>query len=449
MKAFFALLLFFVTQWSSPSIAVAVAATTTYDDNNDSNNNKEYLLLSKVSKINEEVRQALLASIASKSNDSKKKHLDGYYEDIGSGPNGGRLLAPKKKKEKKNKNDDEKKKKLNKKLKRHTPDNTNACTKLVAEEQTWKTWKFDVTTFTPVFRPKTDNELKNIIKSSIKNGCTIRMMGSRHSSDGLVMQRTETGVVVISLASHITSVEGWDDSINTQDATFRIGAGKSWYDVSALIRPHGFVLFSRTSSAFFSVGGVISNMAHGGGRDVGFVHDDVTKMLVLTSNGEFQVIDSHDELKFWRNSLGQLGMIVAIEMNIRSESIPFVAGIDPNTGQAIFDEEKGGLRMSRETTVFEQPTDRISTIGLITNIVKKAYETAATYESSQFFFNGYTPSLTEYRTDFSGPRFSGGTGPFADPEKEAQYAAATNDIANADINADAAFTGAYFPHYQI
>jgi len=92
------------------------------------------------------------------------------------------------------------------------------------------------------------------------------MMGARHSWDGMVMQRNEKDVVVISLASHATEIEGWLNSIHRpESSSFRIGAGKSWYDVSALIRPHGYVLNSRSAGAFFSVGGVIANIVHGGG----------------------------------------------------------------------------------------------------------------------------------------------------------------------------------------
>ena len=76
------------------------------------------------------------------------------------------------------------------------------------------------------------------------------MMGAASSQDGMVMQRKEEDTVVISLASHSTQVDGWQDSIDPLASTFRIGAGKSWFDVSSLIRPHGFVLKTRTAGAF-------------------------------------------------------------------------------------------------------------------------------------------------------------------------------------------------------
>lgn len=307
----------------------------------------------------------------------------------------------------------------------------NKCTKLVAEEASWASWfgSDDNSNFTPIFKPATDAELRTIVESSRKHSCTVRMMGAKHSWDGLVTQRKEEDVVVISLADHVTEIDGWTDSIDPSSSTFRIGAGKSWYDVSALIRPHGYVLNSRSSSAFFSVGGVIANMVHGGGRTAGFMHDDVVKMLVLTSDGNFQEVGG-DDLKYWRSSIGQLGMITAIEMKIHSEAIPQVLGIDPSTGEPIINEQNGGFVMKRNRILFGRVARFTQ---FVQNVVSKAYGTNAMHENSQFFFNYYTNTLSQYYTDFSGPRFSGATGPFPDEAKAAQYRSATESLA-ADFN---------------
>jgi len=408
---------------------------------------------------NENMRHASLAlrRLMQPSAAGMKKTTDfaaPIVEDIGSGPDGGRLLLLNNhnsltieakggdegrllKSKKKSKGPKAPKlTKLTKSSKMSKASKTSKCTKLVAENENWETWLPDITTFTPIFRPATDNELRRIIESSKKYGCTIRMMGARHSWDGMVMQRKEEDVVVISLASHTTEIEGWLDSIHPESSTFRIGAGKSWYDVSALIRPHGYVLNSRASGAYFSVGGVIANMVHGGGRATGFMHDDVVKMLVLISDGSFREIEG-GELKYWRSSAGQLGMIIAIEMKMHSEAIPFVTGY--NEGQPTFDLEKGGLNMERERTVFPSPTNAVDFVQFISDLTSKIYQTHATYDSAQFFFDYYSNSLNEYRTNFSGPRFSGAVGSFPDAAKAAQYDAATK--ANVDIYPDVAFSG--------
>ena len=66
--------------------------------------------------------------------------------------------------------------------------------------------------------------------------------------------------------------------------------------LSSLTRPRGFVLKSRTAGAYFSVGKANANMVHGGSRTSGFMHDDVVRMLVLTSDSEIFEVEG-DNLK--------------------------------------------------------------------------------------------------------------------------------------------------------
>lgn len=312
------------------------------------------------------------------------------------------------------------------------------CTNLVAEDSSWTNWHRDITNFTPVFRPATDEELRQIIVNSKNHGCTIRMMGAASSQDGMVMQRKEEDTVVISLASHSTQIDGWQDSIDPVASTFRIGAGKSWFDVSSLIRPHGFVLKTRTAGAYFSVGGVVANMVHGSGRSAGFLHDDVVSMLVLTSDTEIREVGGED-LKYWRSSAGELGMILAVEMEMHSEANPFVSGINPATGEPVFDLSKGGMAMERERTSFPPAANPDEFALLLAQVTEKVFQTNALYDSAQFFFNFYTNTLAEYRSNFSGPRFSGEGGDYGDAEKSGAYGDATKGLS--ELFADVAFTG--------
>ena len=58
-------------------------------------------------------------------------------------------------------------------------------------------------------------------------------------------------------------------------------------------------------------------------------------MLVVTSDGDFHVISNEAELVHWRSSLGQLGIIVAVEMKLQSESLAKIIGMNPTDGQPI------------------------------------------------------------------------------------------------------------------
>jgi len=142
----------------------------------------------------------------------------------------------------------------------------DSCMHRVADQIGWSNWGGKVTTLAPVFRVKTDKDLRQIIKYSKKDGaCTVRVTGATHSEDGLVMQRGEKNVVLISLVVHKPANSNWVSRvINRTTGLVRLQAGMSWYDASALYRPQGLVLPERTSGRFFSVGGVIANPVHGG-----------------------------------------------------------------------------------------------------------------------------------------------------------------------------------------
>ena len=66
--------------------------------------------------------------------------------------------------------------------------------------------------------------------------------------------------------------------------------------------PSGFVLRERPPLQFFTVGGLVSNMVHGGSNTGGFVHQDVTMLLVMLSDGSVQEVEG-DDLSYWRYNL--------------------------------------------------------------------------------------------------------------------------------------------------
>lgn len=161
---------------------------------------------------------------------------------------------------------------------------THPCAKIVAAEIGWSNWYHSVETFAPVFRVKSDQELRDIIKASRKEDhgqtrCTVRPFGSTHTYDGMVMQRTEEDAVLVSLVDHTPDDEAWAPNVDVATGRVRLLAGQSWYDAVALYRHHGLIMPERTVGRFFSVGGVIANAVHGGSREGGFVHSHVTKML--------------------------------------------------------------------------------------------------------------------------------------------------------------------------
>jgi len=178
---------------------------------------------------------------------------------------------------------------------------THACyTGLLKPYQDhWFSWFHSVETFAPAFRVKTDAELRKIITQS----AATRPMGSTHTKDDMIIQRTEEDVVVVSLADHSPDHPDWaTPSINVTTGKAWLHADMSWYEAVPVYHPRGFVLRERPPLRFFTVGGLVSNMVHGGSNTGGFVHQDVTMLLVMLSDGSVQEVEG-DDLSYWRYNL--------------------------------------------------------------------------------------------------------------------------------------------------
>ena len=136
----------------------------------------------------------------------------------------------------------------------------------------WVNWFETVSTLdTPVFRVKSDKELKKLVKKSASKGCRVRLMGTTHSEDGLVIQRTEKDVVVVSLADYTPKSDEWADGIDTETGLARFRAGMLFYEAVAITRPHGFIFRERSAIPLFTIGGVVANMVHGMSYDDHFI----------------------------------------------------------------------------------------------------------------------------------------------------------------------------------
>ena len=159
----------------------------------------------------------------------------------------------------------------------------------------------------------------------------------------------------------------------------------------------------------------------GGSKSGGFIHSDVTKLLVMKSNGKVVEVEG-DELQFWRSSAGQLGIILAAEFQLVSE-------------------KNGGLVMSRINTgpyldLSTNPSPSPSDIQeFVVNVTSSIFHTIATKDHSQFFYDWYSNTLNAYTSDFSGAPFDG-----EEPLRSQYQAAADGYLATYGGN-DAAFTG--------
>jgi len=121
-------------------------------------------------------------------------------------------------------------------------------------------------------------------------------------------------VMVVSLGAY-KAPSDWEFSLDEGAKVMRVNAGWSQLDVYERIRPKNLFFPTQTAGYFFQIAGVVANSVHGAGYQNSFVHAYVTKMRVMTADGDVKIITG-DELKYWRNSYGLLGLILGVEMKL-------------------------------------------------------------------------------------------------------------------------------------
>jgi hypothetical protein len=116
-------------------------------------------------------------------------------------------------------------------------------------------------------------------------------------------------------------------------------------------------------------------------------------MLVMTSNGIVSEIQGDELLKYWRSSGGQLGIILAVEMQLKSEIAL-----------------KKSLKMEQSNDNFSYllstPPNATEIGNLIGSVTAKVYQLIATKDHANFYYNMYTHDLASFYADFSGPPFT-------------------------------------------
>lgn len=197
----------------------------------------------------------------------------------------------------------------------------------------FKTWSGLIATHAPVLFPKNDGDLQYILHEAKEGGCTVRPSGSTSSAPGLIMEETsESDVVVVSLDKYVASDLNWERTMlinEGEDETYvRAHAGMTQLDLYSFLRPNHYFLPSNTAGFFFSLGGVMGNFVHGGTFKEGPLHDSVRSMRVMLHDGSIKIIDDKEELKYWRNSYGLLGIILNIELVVKKRP-HFWSGAEP------------------------------------------------------------------------------------------------------------------------
>jgi FAD/FMN-containing dehydrogenase len=186
-------------------------------------------------------------------------------------------------------------------------------------------------------------------------------------------QKSETKVIVISLAKYIPTSD-WNNVLNLPAKTVKLGAGRTYLDLMAIARPAGLLLKSQTAGPFFTIGGVVANPSvHGATMDEERLNSHMISLKAMLSNGSLITVTGND-VKAWRGSLGLLGIILAVELQLRDDT---------------------GIRM-------DQFDDDLSGAWSQANFESKILAVANTHHTAEWFYNVYTERVQVFAINYTG-----------------------------------------------
>lgn len=178
----------------------------------------------------------------------------------------------------------------------------------------WQTWADHIQTCAPWMMPTNDADLVKLLEYARERNYWVRPSGAGHSAGGLVNDGEDKRVMVVSLGAY-QAPSDWEFQFSKADKLVRINAGWSQLDLYRRIRPEGFFMHTQTAGYFFQMAGIMANTVHGATYSKSFLHSYVTRMRVMLHDGTIKIV-SGDDLKYWRNSYGLLGLILGIELRL-------------------------------------------------------------------------------------------------------------------------------------
>eukprot|EP00443_Scrippsiella_acuminata_P090856 CAMPEP_0115486990 /NCGR_PEP_ID=MMETSP0271-20121206/60718_1 /TAXON_ID=71861 /ORGANISM="Scrippsiella trochoidea, Strain CCMP3099" /LENGTH=575 /DNA_ID=CAMNT_0002915013 /DNA_START=84 /DNA_END=1808 /DNA_ORIENTATION=+ len=183
---------------------------------------------------------------------------------------------------------------------------------------TFQTWADHMDTCAPWVMPRDDVALQNLLTYARHRGYKVRISGAGHSAGGIVTDGENNQVLVLSLAEYVAPGE-WEFGVRDMpDGSKRATVNAGWTQAHLYqkVRPLGFFLPAQTAGYFFQLGGIVANSVHGGAYNAGFVHSYATRLRVMTYDGNIRIVETEEEMRYWRCSFGLLGIILGIEFQL-------------------------------------------------------------------------------------------------------------------------------------
>ncbi|CAG8454035.1 7560_t:CDS:2 [Ambispora gerdemannii] len=193
-------------------------------------------------------------------------------------------------------------------------------------EKSFTTWYGTEITPKYIFRPKSLDDLKDIVKNAKTNGKKIRCVGQGHTWASLSI--TKDYLVIVNNLNQIVEIKKTDKYGWT--VTVLAGTQTKTIEQALLNNKPPLAFESMVVPDYFSASGLIAVGAHGFKTGGPGVSDLVVKLQIVTGDGELQEFSNEkDPIEFntARLNLGLLGIIYSVTFrveplfNLRSDNI--------------------------------------------------------------------------------------------------------------------------------
>lgn len=175
----------------------------------------------------------------------------------------------------------------------------------------WKNWSHSVHCYVDrFFEPESVEEVIRIVKTHMRLGKRLRVVGAGHSFTPLVA----TSESLLSL-NNLSGVE----RINEETRIARVRAGTKLKDLGILLNRAGYAMENLGDINEQTIAGAISTGTHGTGKDFGSLSTQVAGISIVTGTGEYITINEKENahlLEAVKTSLGLLGVIVSVNLNV-------------------------------------------------------------------------------------------------------------------------------------
>jgi FAD/FMN-containing dehydrogenase len=178
------------------------------------------------------------------------------------------------------------------------------------------------------FRPTNLAELKSVLTEAAAKGVTIRASGQRHSQPPLVTNDNR-GAVPPTPTTYLVDMSCYSDLgpdlmfLGPGPNQVTVNPGAKEDELDAFLTKNNLMLETVTAGGFFSIGGMTAVDVHGGTVVAPVFADTASAFTILGADGKETIIneqskdaDGNSLLAFARVSLGALGIVTRITLNV-------------------------------------------------------------------------------------------------------------------------------------